>query len=135
MNLFCGYTLNSLSISRIHFDLPMNSLWNHYLWSNYEVTIFFAKLLWIHYLFSRIQYKLTWCFANILWIHLVFRIHYLSLIRFFSRIHFLAQIHYFLVGIIENTLFAPNSDSHEISSIDRGGRTGGKAREQIFHRK
>merc|ERR1711911_301412 len=37
------------------------------------------------------------------------------------------------VRIIENTLFVPNSDPHEISSMNRGDRTGGKAREKIYY--
>ena len=73
---FREITMTSLSASRFHYELTIYfaiSLWIHYL--NPENTIVFAKLIWIHYLLrdftrnSSFFRQFTTYFTIFLWIH------------------------------------------------------------------
>ena len=62
--LFDGFTLNPLSLSRIHFEFTIsfaNSLWIYYLFREFTLNLLS---------FSRIHFEFTIFFANLLWITL-----------------------------------------------------------------
>ena len=68
------YAVNSLSFSRLYFEFIIffaNILWIHYLLR--EFTIYFAKILWIHFLFCEYTLNPWSFFKTSLWIHYLFR--------------------------------------------------------------
>ena len=63
--------------------------------SHYKFTIFFANLLWFHYLFS--CYQFTICFVNLVWIPYLLResaMNSLSFSRTYFEFTLLSQTHY-----------------------------------------
>ena len=74
-------TMNSLSISQIHYDFTMvrASIMNRLSFSRFHLLFFEFTIN--SFFFSRIHYEFTTFFANILWIHYLFREFTIDLLR------------------------------------------------------
>ena len=83
------YAVNSLSFSRLYF----------------EFIIFFAKILWIHFLFCEYTLNPWSFFKTSLWIHYLFREFRMKSL-FFAKIYFEFMIfHYEFIIVFANSLW------------------------------